>query len=151
MKRFFLLCTLLSLLPAAGCNEIAIDKEPVVRMIFSGSVVNQDGQPIPGLKVEPCAEGWLPDSPYLEFIVIGDPVFTDQAGVYRFDLTTKPWQNVSVIAHDVDGLENGLYLTHSQLWWLIDYSKSRLEIGDNTWDFGTVSFEFPRMIMKESN
>lgn len=151
MKRFFPLLTLLMLLPAAGCNEIAIDKEPVVRLIFSGSITNLDGQPIPGLMVEPYAVDWSAEDPSRELMSIGDPVLSDQAGVYRFDITTKPWRNVCFTVQDIDGPENGSYPVNAQLWWYIDYSKAHLEVGDDTWDFGTVSIELSRVIMQYVN
>ncbi|MBQ5935628.1 MAG: radical SAM-associated putative lipoprotein [Bacteroidales bacterium] len=151
MKRFFPLLTLLMLLPSAGCNEIAIDKEPVVRMVFSGSVTNMNGQPIPGLKVEPYAVNWLTEDPSRELMSIGDSVLTDQAGVYRFDITTKPWRNVVFTVWDIDGPENGSFQQPAQLWWYIDYSKTHLEVGDDTWDFGTISFEVPRIILNDNN
>jgi len=117
----------------------------LVRLIFSGNVVDQDHQPIPGLKVEPS--GWLPDGQPS----IGDPVLTDQDGNYRFDLVTKPWGAVCISVRDIDGPENGSYLSNTAIWWMIDYSNTHLEVGDDTWDFGTVTFKMPRIILIDQN
>ena len=151
MKRLFFYLTVLALL--AGCSEQIIDKEPVVRFLISGSVVDQDDAlPIAGIQIRPCVYGyeWYYDTDTELFVDIGAPVLTDQSGCYQFDITTKPWAYICIVAQDIDGFENGLYDTLAYFAIPVKYSSSHLEVRDDTWDFGTLTLEVQRIMLKNN-
>ena len=148
MKQLLFLLTALALL-TAGCSEQIIDKEPVVRFLISGKVVDPDALlPVAGIQVRPCVLGWEWSQTDL-FVDIGAPALTDENGEYQFDIISKPWSDICVVAQDIDGPENGAFDDSSYVMNFIDYSSSHLVVSDSTWDFGTATITMPTLRLKK--
>ena len=144
---FIFICSMTILLMATGtsCCEQIIDREPVVHISAVGEIYDLDGNSIAGLEVTPCT---IVGGSYQQ---IGSPVMTNEEGIYRIDITTRPWTYLVVKVKDIDGPANGGTFIDTKLVESIDYQRVQLNDNGTTWDFGTIMILFPsiRLTHKE--